>query len=125
MFIISVELTALSSDYVDVSPVTEEELYCGDLTVGRGPHHHRQPVPVLPVNIIPSVSQPVVEIILVQVSLTSSLEHVHIAHSGDVLGGNVPSLEVGQDGARLGSRGYGGTGGPECGHLGVIMIMIW
>ena len=116
-------LTALSSDHVDVGPVAEEKLDCGDLTVGRGPHHHGQTVTIRSVNIIPSLSQPVGQIILVQVSLASSLEHVHIADSCDVLGWNVSSLEVGQDCARLGSGGYRGAGGPECGHLGV-MIMI-
>ena len=116
-------LTALSSDHVDIGPVAEEKLDCGDLTVGRGPHHHGQAVTIRSVNIISSLSQPVGQIILVQVSLASSLEHIHIADSCDVLGWNVSSLEVGQDCARLGSGGYRGAGGPECGHLG-NMIMI-
>ena len=113
----SVVLTVLLPNYVDVGPVAEQQLDGGDLPVGGRPHHHGEAMDVRPVYVIARVSQPQGEVVLVEVSLSSALVHVNIADSRDVLCGHVAALEVGQDGAGLGSGGHGGAGGPERGHL--------
>lgn len=106
-------ITILLPGDIDVDSVVEEELDGGDLAVGGGPHEHGQPVVVGPVHVVPGLTEPLPDVVPVQVALARALVHVHVPHDGDVLCGHIAPLQVGQDGARLGPGGHTRLGGPE------------